>query len=342
MCVIMLITEKDKRPTDIMLEKAWLQNPDLGGVAWRERDKKGKVVVRWQKGLQEKEWAEQVRTLPTPFVAHARIASADGGGVSEELCHPFPVDEGISLALEGTSSRGVLFHNGNWKEWAPEIRLALYNNRNGAQLPPGRMNDTRAMAFMTHLYGDSFMELLPTQRGILFRPDGWEIFTGPGWKELNGVWCSNDLFIHKQKPAAQTPGPVQQHFGGIAKNFCLVASCSRRDTDASGFCPLHTLPTPGQNNRTPLVVLAADITGTPEVSSAQPTPFRQAAVKILWDFTLTQAHFAAGKMSKNLFKQVEMAHSWANDTTDIKRQAKGVRILRSLCESEHLEERMQA
>lgn len=281
MCVIMLVTKT--RPTDIMIEKAWLRNDDGGGAAWRD----GKEVV-WKKGIENvEEMLELAHTLPLPYVLHFRIASS--GGIRRTLTHPFPVDNATNLALEGRTKDFVLFHNGDWKEWAPLAREAAI--KSGIHIPRGKFSDTRAMAWLCSIYGVGFMEFLPEQKGVAFSPTECEVFTGNGWSQINDVWCSNDYFLTvRQVYGNQSNYP----YGG---KFCRYNTCTNENLDANHYCPLHKdgklqpLPTP---KVAPPVTIAAGTGGSQTV-----TPFRTPAPGTL----ITVA------IAEEMHKQVDECHN---------------------------------
>lgn len=188
MCVIMMVGKT--RPTDEMITRAWNTNKDGGGVAWWEGEGKKREVV-WKKGIMKlEEMREILHRTPLPYVAHFRVASV--GGVLPTLTHPFGVDVTASIELEGRTPGAVLFHNGHWGNWSDRAMEAAINSNN--QIPVGDWSDTRAIAWMSYIYGPGFFELLPSQRGIYMDTQKMEVFTGGGWEQINDVWCSNDHF----------------------------------------------------------------------------------------------------------------------------------------------------
>lgn len=232
MCVIMIVDKL--RPTEVMVEKAWQRNDDWGGIAWREPAKDGKgTEVCWKKGIQTvEEMDELIATLPLPFIAHFRIASS--GGVKRSLCHPFPVEKNTTLALEGRTKGDVLFHNGDWKGWPEAAReAAILSN---THIPVGHWSDTRAIAWLSAIYGTGFMEFLPEQKGVVFGPQLMDVFTGPGWIKVNDVWCSNDYFMRTTRVVSSST-PHVHHSG----KYCSYGNCTREDNlDKDHYCPLHT------------------------------------------------------------------------------------------------------
>jgi hypothetical protein len=137
--------------------------------------------VRFEKDITIARAKELAASVPLPYVFHARIASI--GRVCPELCHPFPLDKrGSRLRLQGSSPKGVLFHNGTWSAWIDYI-----------DAEPGPWSDSVAMSFIGSNYGiDVLEETVPdTQRLVLLTPRGIRRL-GSGWSTLKpGIWASN-------------------------------------------------------------------------------------------------------------------------------------------------------
>lgn len=207
MCVIALVTKV--RPKPEAVEKMFFSNDHGGGLAWREKDEKtGLTIVRWKKGLEEKEMQELIAELPIPFVAHFRIASC--GAKSKELCHPFPIGKEATLALEGTTKGYVLFHNGHWTEWktfTKETALKM-----GKPIPMGQWSDTRAMAWAAHNYGLGILEFID-EKVVAFGPNDLEVMRGSGWDEVDGIWCSNKTWSYGAGGRHKGNSQANQFFG---------------------------------------------------------------------------------------------------------------------------------
>lgn len=271
MCVIMVCS--DSRPTEQMIDKAWAQNDDGVGLAWREEDEKGDPEVVWAKGLMDlKEAKDYIEAAPLPFVVHFRTASI--GGIRPILTHPFEVSEEASIALDGRTKGFVLFHNGHWKDWDVFARQAAVTNR--MKIPVGRWSDSRAMAWLCHIYGLGFMELLPEQRGVAFGPKkgDLDIFTGPGWTKINNIWCSNDHFLHRSGPGYGTTSTSHSEHGytGVGRVYprtmCRHQQCTAGGPfDADGYCAKH----PGGKEAPTVAELEQKGTG----GSSNVTPFPQ-------------------------------------------------------------------
>lgn len=288
MCVIMYVDAK--RPSTTMVQKAWARNADWGGIAWREPaiDGVGTEVV-WRKGIKTAEEMDSlIASLPLPLVAHFRRASC--GGLHKSLNHPFPIDKNTSLACEGRTKGAVLFHNGDWKDWDSQaLRAAIGSN---TQIPNGRWSDSRALAWLCSIYGTGFMEFVPEQKGVAFGPKDIEFFMGrknvlhPGWKEVDNIWCSNDIFV--DTPAA------------VTYTMCRFPTCTRKDLDINFYCPFH----PGGKS-----VIAAEQTPTFYPPAAPTLPFAQAPpITLEVAEELHKMKGADGKalLSKNLLKKIRV------------------------------------
>lgn len=218
MCVIMLATKV--RPTEEMVNRAFDHNKDGVGIAWREDD-----TVVWKKGIMNLEEAREIcKETPLPYVVHFRVASV--GGVKESLTHPFVISKDANLALEGRTKGAVLFHNGHWSNWNEKaLDAAIYSN---SKIPTGQdWSDTRAMAWMVHIYGPGFMDLLTSQKGVLVTPRKFNVFTGNGWDKVNDVWCSNDYFWK---------GRGQHSSYNYSSKLCSRGKCTNRTAAGKEIC----------------------------------------------------------------------------------------------------------
>ncbi len=237
MCVI-LAAIKNQRPSEEMVRRAWSRNDDGGGFAYREmvkevaEDGTEKMVPElvWKKNLKLEEMVELTATAPLPFVAHFRIASS--GGIRPDLCHPFPVNYKAPKTLSGRSTTEyVLFTNGDWREWEDYVLKAGWDPR-VPDLPGGKWNDTRAMSWLCSIYGINFMDLIE-QKGVAFSATDYEIYVGKdGWRDINGVWCSNDYFWGNG-PRDLTPGPAPRN------QMCKERNCDKQNGLYMGYCDQH-------------------------------------------------------------------------------------------------------
>src|SRR5688572_7373629 len=169
MCVI-IVCEND-HPSSEMIEKMWKQNPHGAGAAWKADGK-----LHWKKGLSLEEVTELSPTLPLPYVMHFRLASV--GGIDRKLTHPYTIDEfDNGLSLEGSTTGSLLFHNGHWGIWKDAVLAAAPVF--GQPIPSGKWTDTRAMAWLTKLYGEGYLDLMG-EKTIIMRPEGMRVIGSSG------------------------------------------------------------------------------------------------------------------------------------------------------------------
>lgn len=269
MCVILICDRS--RPTPEMVKESWDSNSHGGGVAWLDFEGSGKHrrrVVRWEKGLNEKEIADRCATLPIPFVAHFRVASS--GGKTMDLTHPFPLDPGVSLAWEGGfSERGVLFHNGNWGDWKKTMMDSVV--RAGLRIPTGSWSDSRAMAFLAAHHGEGILEFIEGNRMCVFSPApdgfggehtlnlyGWWPVRIPGEAaEGGGILPSNDSWrprkgYHTTPPASMAGG------GGKSSGGNSTVAPFRRQTTEGEATSQETALSPVSVHLLPSATSSAD------------------------------------------------------------------------------------
>lgn len=255
MCVIAIVRDPAKRPSEKMIEQMWETNDDGGGAAWREKcaDETGKKVlqVRWNKGIESvEEMKELARTLPIPYILHFRIASC--GGVRQELTHPFPIDEKVPEFLQGRTGGFVLFHNGHWGKWQDYSMDMTIHLR--AKVPAGAWSDSRAMAWAAANYGNDVLNFIG-EKCVIFSPTELEVFR-KDWELVDGVLCSNKHFEIRQ---------WNQTGHAYSQRMCKFGNCTRKDLNTLGLCPVHEAK--------PLVVIPAP---NPRVidTTATVTPLR--------------------------------------------------------------------
>jgi predicted glutamine amidotransferase len=179
MCIALATIGKNKPSLDILhaCEEA---NPHGGGIAWR----KGKRI-HWKKGINADEIHKIVQRESGPFLIHFRIATV--GGVSPELCHPFPVGGKASLAVEGSAS-AVVAHNGTWHNWKRTIEGAAHALK--ADLPVGVISDSRAMAWLVAHVGVTAFNSDDCSRFAHFTAArGIKLFGH--WHKMSGFYASN-------------------------------------------------------------------------------------------------------------------------------------------------------
>lgn len=161
-------------PDEEELNRGAFRNDDGAGIAWLGKVN-GEEKVLWKKGLKDEKdvlaFIEKKKLTP-PLVIHFRTASV--GSKCPELCHPFPVAEGVPLTTEGSADE-VLFHNGHLSNWDDIVlRAALGMD---VQVPEGEWSDSRALAWLTYLKGPGIMTFLGGSSRILTfhaAPDIWE------------------------------------------------------------------------------------------------------------------------------------------------------------------------
>lgn len=289
------------RPTDVMVERAFERNKDGGGFAYREK-KDGVTEIVWKKALDVDDMKHYAKELPAPFVLHFRKASI--GGPLKSLTHPFVIDKYATTDLEGRTTGEVLFHNGTWKEWDTYC-LGAAGTRDAEgkvnKLPYGKWSDTRAMAWLCHVYGYGFMEFLPAQKGVIFGPAVVQIFDGTDyWKKVNDVWCSNDAFMsgyhQNQQNVHQLPAP---------KPGCKFPGCDFQLTNDKGYCIKH--PDGYEvKHRSDRTLLPTEPTGG---SVVPPSPFVQLAALPIAPEDIVTVEMAeelakGGTVSQNLLKKI--------------------------------------
>ena len=300
MCVIMLVTNDKIRPTRVMVEKAFEYNGDGVGFAYREGNTRENREVVWKKGFEEKDLEEVFKLsqeLPVPYVVHFRAASI--GDICKQLTHPFPVDVNTGLAIQGKTKGYVLFHNGHWSSWNDKLLEVSIKSAN--RLPRGKWSDSRAMAWLSSVIGDGFMEFLPEQKGVLFGPNDYDVFTGKdGWKKVNDVWCSNDYFMTRSRVSSF---PTD----GWGNRVCRFGQCQSHNVDNRGYCPLHKDGILRKDG-----VTAIDHSGTGGSSGV--TPFPQVAEGTIISMELVEKLHKKtndkGKrlLSKNMYKEMKKQH----------------------------------
>ena len=181
MCIIGVCNESI--PNLEQVQSCVSLNPHGVGLAWITRS----GLVRWIKGLSSAR--EVYRILVDqgpPIVFHARTASV--GGVSNELCHPFPIEPGVPLTRTGTTGNGVLFHNGYWEGW--QTTCSILSAVNGWPKLEDQVSDTRYMAWLAVYGGQEVLELLG-EKVVVMTPSGITVF-GQGWTEDKGILWSNE------------------------------------------------------------------------------------------------------------------------------------------------------
>jgi hypothetical protein len=299
MCVIMIA--KTVRPTPDMVIKAWDANPDGAGIAWREGIEDNTEVV-WEKGIMDKDSAlELAANTPLPYVMHFRVASV--GGVRQALTHPFQVEMDAPLGLSGRTKGMLLFHNGHWAAWAEKsMEAAIHSN---AVVPTGAWSDTRALAWLTWLYGPGFMELLPAQKGVLMDPFGQTVFTGDGWYHINDVWCSNNWFMKKYESKVTNHVP-------FVPTMCAFGKCVKKRIVGDVYCETHMDRTNRETNANTTNTLITLPVAEAELVEDATTPVAEAGGASETDIPFgeavaikeAEAAYRQGMISKSLLRKI--------------------------------------
>ena len=224
MCVVAVCLED--RLTMRMVDKMWTDSPHMGGVAWRA-PVKGVDHVFWKKGLTLKEMQDAAQSIPLPAVYHFRKQTV--GGECAQLNHPFPVTRKVETLLEGHTQGGVLFHNGTLLNWEDRLLRACVDFK--LSIPDDELSDSRAIAFLTSVYGKNYMNLLPdNQRGVYFSPTELIYFQGdPKIKGGDAKWDKRGTIY-----VSQTRWDTAELFHRI----CSFGQC-KEDALKDGRCPKH-------------------------------------------------------------------------------------------------------
>lgn len=188
MCVIILC-EKEFPSLDT-LKSAEAMNGHGGGISWVGSS----GLVSYRKSLDAEEIYKITKEEATlPAIIHFRIASV--GGVVDELCHPFPITDEVSLDLYG-ECESVLFHNGTWGEWKEHMLSVVKYHK--MQIPDGVWSDSRCMAYMANHFGKNILHLIggKTDKIAILSINGIERF-GSGWVTVKKNVCSNNYFDMK-------------------------------------------------------------------------------------------------------------------------------------------------
>ena len=184
MCVIFASKKDGRLPTFEEMVKAEDVNPDGIGIAWIWRDR-----VHFRKGINSKQAQALIKkyNIKPPFVFHARIASS--GGVSEKLCHPFPVNKSVDLRTSGSLKGSVLFHNGHVSQWEQDFIEVCETHRP----PKGAWSDSRMLAWEGHLTRGASLAESAEYLAILDNLGNLDL-TGARWEDEKGMLTSNDFW----------------------------------------------------------------------------------------------------------------------------------------------------
>ena len=196
MCVI--ISCDDKFPTYETMRDAEALNSHGAGIAWLNE----KGTVSYRKGVDATTIQAFIDNgvVKLPAIIHFRIASV--GNVNHQLCHPFPVETGVPLTLEGETDK-VLFHNGTWSDWREWLAQGVLAGK--IQLGDGAdWSDSRCMATLADAYGENILNLIEGRNKItVLDINGIRRF-GDGWVTVDGNKCSNNYFVKSSNDSKKT------------------------------------------------------------------------------------------------------------------------------------------
>jgi len=151
MCIIAICLKR--KLTDKELENCWASNKDGAGVGWADYGK-----THYKKGFTN---LAELKTFYSglnviPHVIHFRTGTS--GGYSQQMTHPFIVDDNGTLDLEYHGNKPLLFHNGvipDWKDMALTYFLS-----NGIRIPDGTWSDTRVLAVLCSRLGMNLLDFI--------------------------------------------------------------------------------------------------------------------------------------------------------------------------------------
>jgi hypothetical protein len=181
MCLI-IACPPGKRPSVEPVHRSCQKNDDGSGVSWVQGGH-----VHWAKGLSEEKLLAILSVIPKelPLVIHNRLATV--GGECAALSHPFLLSFG-QTPNEGSTKQSMLFHNGHWNDWKDMLLSTLAARK--MRLPNGPWSDSRALALLTHVYGEEFLNFVSEQRVCIVSPSGF-ITYGSGWSSHEECLVSN-------------------------------------------------------------------------------------------------------------------------------------------------------
>ncbi len=289
MCVIFI--NEFIRPSEKQVEQAYEQNDAGAGIAWRDGG-----AVHYEKGLDLEGIKRLCAAVPLPFVAHFRIPSGTFPK-RDDLCHPFPIEKTAPLALKGITKGGVLFHNGHWGKWQDLMLEATV--RSGIKVPTGKWSDSRAMAFLTSIYGIGFLELLNDQRTAVLTPGNIDV-TGM-WSRVsmpdnNFFWASNRQW-DTVKAAYHATG---------ASSLCTVKGCNRYKYALTPYCWEHKTKFEEDDKKKleDVVTVALDAV----LSETEDKTKGSGGTPKVLPFVQVSKLFHEGKLSKNKWKKARRAY----------------------------------
>jgi hypothetical protein len=182
MCVVAIC--KGRRIPKDEFDEAFKCNKDGAGMAWRENGK-----IRAVKGLMKVEdaWTAYNKFIVKgnfPHVVHFRL----GSPVTQDLTHPFIINEESDLVLnyEGTSS--VMFHNGIVSQWK-NLLFPWFMSK--GKIVDGEWSDTRLIACLYNKMGEGIFDYIDG-KFIIFGTDS--VKTIGKFEEDNNILWSNNSY----------------------------------------------------------------------------------------------------------------------------------------------------
>jgi predicted glutamine amidotransferase len=197
--------------TDEEIVASAQSNSDGTGIAFVDRGR-----VYFEKGITIERALELFHQCKTPGLIHVRLATH--GGVSDEMCHPFPVTTDLK-AMRATSGHvdRVLAHNGVWCRYDAVLER-LARKRPDLPIAKQRYSDSKAMALMAAIEGEEVLRHDCGGRTCVLDSKGLRLY-GYGWeKSPGGYWCSYRMWrseyaldenepkgrpLHRVKPAEE-------------------------------------------------------------------------------------------------------------------------------------------
>lgn len=204
MCLV-IASPSGKGISEEILQDAAQKNGDGAGLAWLDKNK-----IQFRKGLTVDELRDLLATEAKDkvWVAHFRIATV--GGVTPALTHPFTIDERVSVDPSGEAD-AVLFQNGTFSTWKDFLLQASATAK--IRLPEPPWSDTRAVAFLCHVYGKHILSLLDNHsRFLVFdakEPSTKRIMLWGSWEDHDGFKFSNkgSCAFYEKKTTTHGGGP---------------------------------------------------------------------------------------------------------------------------------------
>ena len=189
--------------------EAFRCNDDGAGFSWYTSD----GMISWKKGIMAvKDAWDFYETIETfPHICHFR----KGDPTVPELTHPFICDEGSPLALEGTTNKPLLFHNGGISFWKDKFFSYVISRR---EIPEGHWSDTRLLACLYHDLGKRIMEFVDGKFAVM-STTGIENYGS--FDEDNKILYSNNTYkVYSQQVT------TYNHFKNFENDENYMCLCS--------------------------------------------------------------------------------------------------------------------